>query len=99
MSKINYCANCEHWFCYDELDADRYVDTAEGECRRYPPSVPIFEGRFNEEKNVQDLIINLKKGTPFMNHPFTFASTWCGEFKLMDNPRWKEEIVKELGYE
>jgi len=25
-----------------------------------------------------------------MSNPFTFAGEWCGEFKMMDEPRWTE---------
>ena len=88
--EMKYCCNCEYWYCYDESKIDRFGECAEGECRRYPPSIPIFDGSFNEEKSVQDLIISLIKGTPLMNHPFTFAGDWCGEFKMMSNPRWEE---------
>lgn len=87
------CANCKYWYPYNEKKVDELGDGAEGECRRYPPSVPVIETD-NPDKNecsLFDVYIPLIMGTPLMTNPFSFAGEWCGEFKLMDNPRWIEQ--------
>lgn len=92
MDKIKYCANCKHWYIYNESDMDKYGEGASGECRRYPPSVPNFaiEGNNNGDVPFDELCIALIKGTPLMSCPFTFADGACGEFRPMDNPRWHD---------
>lgn len=87
---LKCCRNCEYWDCYhtDEKEDDWL---AEGECRRYPPSIPIFDNTFEDHVSVDELMICLTKGTLFVNHPFTFAEDWCGEFKCIENPKWFEE--------
>ena len=85
---LEYCANCKHWYPYNENDFEKYGECADGECRRFPPSVPIIS-------RISDMGIaipeDLIKGTLMVNHPFVFAGDWCGEFKAMKNPRWTNE--------
>lgn len=94
--KMRYCANCEYWYVYNENELEKHGELAEGECRRYPPNVPIFDN-INKNKNneyaykIKELFLFLTKGTVRMSNPFVFAGEWCGEFKMMDNPRLTDE--------
>jgi hypothetical protein len=97
MDNKKCCANCEYWYVYDECEFEKHGFCAEGECRRYPPNVPVFDNVVKNRKNetaykIKELFLFLVKGTVRMNNPFVFAGEWCGEFKLMKNPRWIEEI-------
>lgn len=87
VKAMRCCANCEYWDCYNE---DKYRDSiwlADGECHRYPPFVPnIFT---DEETGVQQS--ETVFGTPLMSHVFTYGEDWCGEFKIMDNPRTMDD--------
>lgn len=85
------CANCEHWYPYDESNLDEFGEVALGECRRYPPNVPVVEPSNCDWHPIADLGICLIRGTIAMSNPFTYAGEWCGEFRLMDEPRWTEE--------
>ena len=76
------CAECEYWYCINNEELERYGELAEGECRRYPPSVPSFYNTYEDECKLTDLIVILSKGSQFMVYPSTFAGEWCGEFKL-----------------
>lgn len=82
---IEACANCKYWYYYhDEKQFDKFGEVSEGECRRFPPSVPCID-------SVTDLGIpvpELTKMTPLMTNPFTFAGGWCGEFKPAKKLRW-----------
>lgn len=96
---MKYCANCKHWYLLSENEIDKYGDSAEGECRRYPPNVPVVEGRDDSRNedvtNISDLFFWLVKGTMLMTYPIAYAGEWCGEFELMNNPRWTEEFEDE----
>ena len=84
---IKCCANCKYWYTYDEKKIEEFGDYAEGECRRFPPSIPCI-------RHINEMGIavpeNLVKGTLLVSHPFVYAGDWCGEFKAMKNPRWAE---------
>ena len=84
---VKCCANCKYWYVYDEKKIEEFGDCTEGECRRFPPSIPCVS-------HINDMGIavpeELIKGTILVNHPFVFAIDWCGEFKTMKNPRWAE---------
>ena len=85
------CANCEYWYIYNEDDLNRLGEVADGECRRYPPNAPMIETDKNDDMvYLADCRIVLNKGVMMMSNPFTFAGEWCGEFKMMDEPRWTE---------
>lgn len=85
------CMNCKYWDCYNEKEFEQCGELAEGECRRYPPSLPIFDQCGIDDVPVSDLVISLTKGTPLVSNPFTFGRDWCGEFVLMKNPRYTGE--------
>lgn len=89
--KMRCCANCEHWYPYNEDELDKKNAIVEGECRRYPPNIPVFDNTTEDMCDIKDLILCLTKGVVFVNYPFVFAEEWCGEFKLMKNPRWTKE--------
>lgn len=91
IDEMKCCANCEYWYLYDE-EKFNGAGFGEGECRRYPPSVPNIECDNNKNSpRLADLYIPLIRGTMLMSNPFTFAEEWCGEFKLMKTLRWTEE--------
>lgn len=91
---MRYCANCEYWYLFNEKEIEKYGDSAEGECRRYPPNIPVFDNHddFVNIFNLQPLLV---KGCILTTYPFAYAGEWCGEFKLMNNPRWTEEFEDE----
>lgn len=91
IDEMKCCANCEYWYLYDENKIDELGEVADGECRRYPPNVPIVEPSDESEYSIADILVCLTKGTILMGNPFVYAGEWCGEFKLMDEPRWTEE--------
>lgn len=87
---LKCCANCKYWDCYE--GKDKKCDfTTDGECHRYPPSIPNFDNHKEDEYCVEDLILCLVKGTALVSCPITYATEWCGEFKKMKNPRFIEE--------
>lgn len=92
IDNMRYCANCEYWYPYNEDKVVGLYGSNKGECRRYPPSVPVIEVEDLEDEmpRIVDVYLSLIMGTPLMSNPFTFAEEWCGEFKLMDKPRWSE---------
>ena len=57
------CLHCRFW--------DPYVEEpdllSEGECRRYPPSVPVTD--------------EYVRNVPLMAHPMTYGEECCGEWK------------------
>lgn len=91
MSDVSmYCANCEYWDCSDkEFESHNLI--ACGQCRRYPPSIPVFENSNVNSWKVKNLLLCLFKGIAFVDFPPTLAENWCGEFKPMKNPRWVKE--------
>lgn len=88
---LRHCANCEYWHLYNEEEFEKLGIMAEGECHRYPPNIPIFNNNPNTAYYIKDLSLCLTKDTILVNHPFTFAEDWCGEFKCIDSQRWFEE--------
>jgi len=59
------CLNCRFWDPYDSNPDN--VCLAQGDCRRFPPNVPVV--------NEYD------RGVQLMTHPMTFDEEWCGEWK------------------
>lgn len=95
---LKYCVNCEHWYCYKYKDTieKSFDGIVEGECRRYPPSMPIIansSGR--EEKPVDEFIISLYRQVPETSYPHVYSDEWCGEFKLADEVRDEEGFDRE----
>lgn len=58
-----HCLGCRFWGPYDK----KPDLLSEGECRRYPPNVPI------EDEFV--------RGAHLMTCPMTCADEWCGEWQ------------------
>ena len=88
---LRYCGNCDYWYCYKENEFEKFGAIAQGECRKYPPSIPVIEMN-EDEVCFTDLYVSLNNnGSLLLTHPLTFAEDWCGEFKPMKNPRWTEE--------
>lgn len=59
---VSCCLNCRHWDPY----SDNPDGLADGDCKRYPPSVPI-DGE-------------MIRGMPFMGYPITYGDELCGEW-------------------
>lgn len=95
------CGNCKYWDCYCLTDNLEDIESSEGECHRYPPFVPNVSAPdpddyhktiTQEPVQVSHMEVELTYGTPLLSHPFTFANEWCGEFKKMENIRFKNDI-------
>lgn len=79
------CANCDYWEPYGEHDEVTELD--DGDCRRYPPSVPCL-------RRVSELGIaepETARNTVLMAYPVMFATEWCGEFRETASPRIRED--------
>ena len=87
---MKYCVNCEYWYCYkfkDKVD-ENYDGYIQGECHRYPPSIPIVSNSSgSDEKPIDKIVVSLYKQAPEVTYPWTYANEWCGEFKLGDEVR------------
>ena len=59
------CLNCRFWLPLDESQPPDPI--SEGECRRFPPSLPTGE---------ED-----SRGLALVTYPMTFGDEWCGEWK------------------
>lgn len=84
---LKYCVNCEHWYCYKYNDKmnDSFDGVVLGECRRYPPSMPIIaNSASHDEKPIKELIVALYRQVPETSYPYVYSNEWCGEFKLAD---------------
>lgn len=89
MCDLKCCANCKHWYCYDS--EENFDFTSNGECRRFPPSTPIFETMGDDSVKLGDAMVSMIRGTVMMNFPFTYAEDWCGEFDWADKLRISED--------
>lgn len=70
------CLRCDYWLpnCGER---EPYNELTCGECRRYPPSVPLVaeRGQFyelHEQGSTADATL--------MSWPETYAAEWCGEW-------------------
>lgn len=91
MCDLKCCANCKHWYCYDEESFKKLDGHADGECRRFPPNVPIFETTGDDSINVAKTLLCVTRGTVMMSYPFTFEEDWCGEFDWADKLRISDD--------
>lgn len=89
MCELKCCANCKYWYCYS--NDDKFDFTSDGECRRFPPSTPVFESSGNDSVNLSDAFLCMIRGTVMMNFPFTYAEDWCGEFDWADKLRISDD--------
>ena len=85
----DYCVNCKYWYCYDyEHKVEQDGCILEGECHRYPPSMPVFANSSgHEDMDVKELIIALYRQVPVTSYPYTYSDEWCGEFVRLDKLR------------
>lgn len=82
MCDLKCCANCKYWYCYDN-EKDKMLSC--GECRRFPPNVPIFDSNGDSDINLNKTKLCTIRGTAMMCCPFTYADEWCGEFSFDEN--------------
>lgn len=71
------CLTCDFWLP-NASEKQPYNELTCGECRRFPPSVPIIaeRGTFYEETE--------QGSTPdstLMGYPETYGTEWCGEWR------------------
>lgn len=66
-----YCITCKFWDAYDE-EPDN-VPMAQGDCHRFPPSIPIVDEEI--------------KGVQLVTFPIMFDEEWCGEWKAREDGR------------
>lgn len=81
------CANCKYWEPRENKKYDKYSECDDGECHRYPCNVPCIE-QVTERNEVIPELIHM---STLMTHPFVFAADWCGEFDMMNKPRWIDD--------
>lgn len=90
-NNLRCCANCQHWEYFSsrigkltEVDEDEIHDISVGSCHRYPPNVPCMRSGFDDTAKLNDLCIETMRGMLLVDHPWTFAEDWCGEFAMAD---------------
>lgn len=69
------CCECRWWSPLEELD--HYCEIDDGECHRYPPTVPCVS-------RVTELGITSFEemhGAVLTTYPTTYATEFCGEFE------------------
>lgn len=71
---MSCCANCRWWDPRHEYETITELD--EGECHRYPPSIPCI-AKVNDLGLATPEVI---RGSVFTTYPITYALEWCGEF-------------------
>lgn len=95
---LKYCVNCKHWYCYKYRDMvkESFDDVVEGECHRYPPSIPVIANSAgHDEKPIDELIVALYRQVPMASYPWTYSNEWCGEFEMADKVRDAEGFDAE----
>ena len=74
----NTCLTCDFWLP-NANEKPPYNELTCGECRRYPPSVPLIIKTTELGVEVHDRGSN--DGVPLMGWPETYAAEWCGEWR------------------